>query len=191
MLYYVLIAVIIIDVYAIISSRKIKITHKQYKELGNEEITLINNYINRCSDRDFELFCGKVFEMIGYNVEVTNATRDSGKDLILDKDTYVELKHWSENNNISRPLIQKLIGSCVSDGIKNAIFLTTSYYTKEAIDYSDQIKKTDISLKLMYRDDLIDMVKNIDSTELLKFIGYSDDIVYDYYVDGLKISENK
>lgn len=71
----------------------------------------------------------------GFKTYQTKKTGDGGKDIIMfDEDVpiYVEVKHWKKNG-VGRPIIQKLIGAMAADKIKRGYFVTSSYFTKEAI----------------------------------------------------------
>ena len=85
---------------------------------------------------EFETFMARYFKGEGFAVQQTKKTNDGGKDLILHKHGqlyYVEVKRYSKRNGIQRPLIQKLVGACYPAKAKG-IFVTTSYFSKGAID---------------------------------------------------------
>ena len=85
---------------------------------------------------EFETFMARYFKGEGFVVQQTSRTNDGGKDLILHKNGqlyYVEVKRYSRSNGIQRPLIQKLVGACYPVKAKG-IFVTTSYFSKGAID---------------------------------------------------------
>ena len=85
---------------------------------------------------EFETFMAQYFRSEGFAVQQTKRTNDGGKDLILHKNGqlyYVEVKRYSRSNRIQRPLIQKLVGACYPAKAKG-IFVTTSYFSKGAID---------------------------------------------------------
>ena len=52
---------------------------------------------------------------------------------------------------------------------------TTGYYTKEALECASKVK--DIDIKLWDTAEIIDMVKKIDSSIILEYLGYSKDMV--------------
>ena len=84
----------------------------------------------------FERFIGDYFRDCGYTVHQTKRSNDGGKDLVMYKGGqtyYVEVKRYSKRNGIRRPLIQKLVGACYPAKAKG-IFVTTSYFSKGAID---------------------------------------------------------
>lgn len=133
---------------------------------------MIINRIHHMDGRQFEEFCGFVFEKNGMKCEITPATRDGGKDLILNGNTYVECKCYSKGNLCSTPMINKLLGACVSDGIQNGIFITTSGYSKDCYDMLERVNKN-ISLKLWNIYDLTDLCMGLDKEAVLRELGYS------------------
>ncbi len=49
---------------------------------------------------------------------------------------YVQAKRWKTGNVVGRPEIQKFVGALAGQGAKKGIFITTSSFTKEALDYT-------------------------------------------------------
>ncbi|MFW2490253.1 restriction endonuclease [Clostridium chromiireducens] len=101
--------------------------------------------INKMSPRYFELFCAALFdENKNYiNAKATEASCDGGKDVIaMDcnfNKIYIECKHYIKGNHVGRPEVQKLIGACVADNVKKAIFITTSSYSPEALECAGKV----------------------------------------------------
>ena len=92
--------------------------------------------LRRLDPYEFEKVVGDYFRDCGYTVQQTKRTGDGGKDLIMYKGGqiyFVEVKRYGKSHPVDRPLIQKLVGACHPVGAKG-IFITTSRFTKEAID---------------------------------------------------------
>ena len=49
---------------------------------------------------------------------------------------YIQAKRWRPGNVVGRPEIQKFVGALAGQGAKKGIFITTSSFTREALDYS-------------------------------------------------------
>jgi len=49
---------------------------------------------------------------------------------------YIQAKRWKPGNVIGRPELQKFVGALAGQGAKKGIFITTSNFTKEALDYT-------------------------------------------------------
>lgn len=80
---------------------------------------------------------------------MTPQTNDGGKDIIIEKNsikTYIECKYWNSNKTIGREEIQKLAGAAMMDGVKNAIFITTSTYNENALETARALNKKRKSL---------------------------------------------
>lgn len=100
--------------------------------------------IYKISPRQFEELVAELFEKQGYIVKLTAETRDGGIDIlaykkdILDGAIYgIECKRYNPNNKIGRPTLQKLIGAIEGTRLTGGILATTSYFTREAQEYSE------------------------------------------------------
>ena len=49
---------------------------------------------------------------------------------------YIQAKRWKPGNVVGRPEIQKFVGALAGQGAKKGIFITTSNFTKEALEYT-------------------------------------------------------
>lgn len=124
-------------------------------------------YLRKIDPFEFENIVAKLYNSLGYKYEVTSKSNDEGKDIILKKNgviTYVECKRFSKGNNVSRPILQKLYGVMVADNVTNGIIVTTSNFTKEAIDFS---KKMDCNIQLIGEKELIKMLNDYSDKNIL------------------------
>ena len=147
--------------------------HKNQEELikysdQQKKIELYNNTNNiqkiinefRENPTEFEEFCATLYREKGYDVEVTPKVNDGGYDLILHKDlekSIAECKCYALRHTRGRPLIQKLVGANQQAQADRMIFITTSSFSDEAIDYAKDVN-----------------VELIDGKKLLKMINTSD-----------------
>lgn len=100
------------------------------------KIGLANNFGNM-SPFDFEHFVARLLKEMGYRTEVTKKTGDYGTDIIAKKGNKiiaVQCKRHNEKNLVGNKLIQQLLGSMNFYHATQCIFVTTSYYTKPAIN---------------------------------------------------------
>lgn len=135
-------------------------------------IDKVASAVQRMNGHEFEEFVGYIFSSLGYETQITSKSRDGGKDLILGTGKgkiYVEVKRYAENNLISSPLILKLVGSAANDGVSKCIFLTTSGYTKDAIETAERSK---INIDLLDYEGFIDLCKECKQDNILTFLGY-------------------
>ena len=103
--------------------------------------------IYNLSPRQFEIFVAELFEREGYQVELTPETRDGGKDIIVAQNNitgnllfYVECKRFSIGRPVSINVIQRLHGAVVADKATAGIVVTSSYFSKPAINHTERIR---------------------------------------------------
>lgn len=139
---------------------ELEIAHKKIIELQKnnlqkyrkEDIENINDW------RKFEQFISKQFKIKNFKVILTPQTNDGGKDIIIEKNsikTYIECKYWNSNKTIGREEIQKLAGAAMMDGVKNAIFITTSTYNENALETARALNKNGFNINLWTTKDLL------------------------------------
>lgn len=100
---------------------------------------------------EFERLVVKLLQMMGYGGEVKNSgivtklTNDGGIDGIIKEDILgfnhisIQAKRYAEHNNVGRKEIQSFVGAVTGTSSKKGVFITTSDYTKEAIDYVESL----------------------------------------------------
>ncbi len=91
------------------------------------------------TDRNFEIVMAEIYCRLGYKVELTKATRDGGKDIIIRKPEilgdfiyYVECKKYAAKRHIGVGIIRNLVGMINTDRVNGGILATTSYFTPDA-----------------------------------------------------------
>jgi restriction system protein len=96
----------------------------------------------------FEKLVVELLVKIGYGGSIKEAgkaigkTNDEGIDGTIKEDKlgldiiYVQAKRWQPGNAVGRPEIHKFVGALAGQGAKKGIFLTTSSFTKDAIEYT-------------------------------------------------------
>lgn len=111
------------------------------------------------SDHQFEEFCADVLNQLGYKVKTTPPKNDGGKDLVgrdpQGNRVFGECKQWT-TSNVGRPLLQKLKGAMADANIQYGIFITTSRFSKQALEYA---KRNNI--RCVDRTELEKMIKRI------------------------------
>lgn len=135
-------------------------TSKTPLELLTENYSLIKQAIQEellekimsNSPQFFEQLIVDLIVAMGYGGSVADAGKavgksgDGGIDGVIKEDIlgldkiYLQGKRWS--NPVSRPDIQAFVGSLVGFKANKGIFITTSRFTKEAIDYAEGIEKS-------------------------------------------------
>ncbi len=83
--------------------------------------------------------------------EVTKKSGDEGIDGIISADrfgfdtVYVQVKQW-DKASVGRPEIQKFLGALAGQGATKGLFITTSHFSKEAIDFANKNLQSKIVL---------------------------------------------
>jgi restriction system protein len=134
------------------------IQKEEFLKLKNQKVNGLNA---------FEVYCGNLISLMGYtDIEVTELVADGGKDIIAVKDGvkyYVECKLWDwsiENHHVGRPDVQKLVGAMVKDSINKGLFITSTYFSNEAIEYADGLPKN-LQVELIDGDKLVRTLENL------------------------------
>ncbi len=130
----------------------------------------------------FEYLVAELLEKIGYeNVEVTSRSGDKGIDVVgnltvgglTDVKTVIQVKRYSEGNNISGNFITQLRGSAAID--QRGLIITTSNFTRSALVEAKAPNKMPVAL--VNGGKLIDL--------LLKYkVGVKEEIVTVYSIDS-------
>ena len=92
--------------------------------------------------REFEHYIGGLYENQGYTVEaVTQYSADHGIDLILRKEGKryaVQTKRYSGRNYVKAHEMREFYGSYTGDSFDGGIFVTTSYFGKQARAWAEE-----------------------------------------------------
>lgn len=128
-----------------------------------EKIELATNELNAELERElleriieqspvfFERLVVSLLSKMGYGSEGSLAkaigkSGDGGIDGIIHQDrlgldvVYIQAKRYEVNNQIGRPQLQAFVGSLAGHQSNKGVFVTTSYFTKQAIDYLKTIQ---------------------------------------------------
>jgi len=118
---------------------------KVHKGLASELIQTVKN----CSPEFFERLVVDVLIKMGYGGsrkeagQAVGRSGDGGIDGIIKEDRlgldiiYIQAKRWE--NTVGRPDVQKFAGALQGHRAKKGIFITTSGYSKEALDFVSRI----------------------------------------------------
>ena len=153
---------------------------------------LASNILEEIFSRDSDFFEKLVVDLLlkmgygGFREEagvVTKKTNDGGIDGIINEDILgldkIAIQAKRHENPISRPDIQKFSGALSGMGIKKGVFITTSNFSKGAIDYVKQLHDT--SIVLIDGDKLAKLMIKFDLGTATKEIYYVKDMDMDYF----------
>ncbi|WP_346316865.1 restriction endonuclease [Chitinophaga sp. YIM B06452] len=96
----------------------------------------------------FERLVVELLVKMGYGGSIKDAgkaigkTGDEGIDGTIKEDKlgldiiYIQAKRWQAGNIVGRPELHKFVGALAGQGAKKGIFITTSSFSKDALNYS-------------------------------------------------------
>lgn len=126
-----------------------------YASIREALATELLTTIKSCSPAFFEQLVVDVMLSLGYGGskregKTTSLTADGGIDGVIKEDKlgldmiYLQAKRWE--NVVGRPEIQKFAGALQGERAKKGVFITTSDFTKEALEY---INRLDVKIVLI------------------------------------------
>lgn len=103
--------------------------------------------VHQCSSRQFEELVCELLDKKGYKVHLTGQTRDGGKDIIIVENNllgsfliYVECKQYAPDRPVGVNLVRELYGTISADEATAGLLITSSYFSKDAINFKNKIK---------------------------------------------------
>ena len=124
--------------------------------------------LDSLTPREFEELVAHLLSQFGWKVELTPQTRDGGVDIFatsqdtadLDVSWIVECKKFSENRKVGVELLRQLHGAKEFLGVSNAVLVTTSSFTPDAVQFAAKL----YDLKLIDRKKLLSWLERVEST---------------------------
>jgi len=119
-----------------------------YQKIRKSLASDILSKIITLSPAFFEKLVVELLVKMGYGGSIKDAGRaigksgDEGIDGTIKEDKlgldiiYIQAKRWQPGNVVGRPELQKFVGALAGQGAKKGIFLTTSSFSKEALEYT-------------------------------------------------------
>ncbi len=149
-----------------------------YQQLRDEVANELLHLIKGNTPEFFEKLVVHLVVAMGYGGSVkeagtaTRKTADEGIDGVIKEDRlgldaiYLQAKRWQAV--VGRPEIQKFVGALHGQRAKKGVFITTSWFSKEALDYVGQI---DPKVVLIDGNDLVQLMIDHD-------VGVSSAVAY-------------
>lgn len=121
-----------------------------FQEIQSRLASEILSVLKSCSPGFFERVVVEVLVNMGYGGSLQDAGRaigksgDGGIDGIIKEDRlgldviYLQAKRW--DTVVGRPEIQKFVGALTGQRARKGVFITTSSFTKDALDYVSRIE---------------------------------------------------
>lgn len=166
-----------------------KMVQAYHRYVGNLKHSLLEK-VRECHPSFFEKLVVDLLLAMGYGCDdksgqVIGKSHDGGIDGIISEDKlglnliYIQAKRYNEENSVGRPEIQRFIGAMQK--AEKGVFITTSKFTKEALDFAYAESRKHI--RLIDGDSLVElMIKHSVGLERIKeYIVYKID--EDYFAD--------
>lgn len=121
---------------------------RAYQRIRKSLASELINKVVELSPAFFERLVVELLVKMGYGGSIKDAGKamgksgDEGIDGTIKEDKlgldiiYIQAKKWKPGNIVRRPELQKFVGALAGQGAKTGIFITTSTFTKEALDYT-------------------------------------------------------
>lgn len=121
---------------------------KAYQRIRKSLASELLNKVVELSPAFFERLVVELLVKMGYGGSIKDAGKamgrsgDEGIDGTIKEDKlgldiiYIQAKRWKPGNVVGRPELQKFVGALAGQGAKKGIFITTSNFTKEALEYT-------------------------------------------------------
>jgi HJR/Mrr/RecB family endonuclease len=124
--------------------------------------------VHRLPPDTFEQIIAEIMDSFGFEIELTQQTRDGGRDIIaVGKDSLgirtsyiVECKRYAPTNPVRVELVRSLYGVKQQHQADHAILATTSYFTQDAIKFSES--PTIWNLHLKGFDEITEWIRTYD-----------------------------
>ena len=121
---------------------------KAYQQIRKSLSSELLNRVVELSPIFFERLVVELLVKMGYGGSIKDAGKaigksgDEGIDGIIKEDKlgldiiYIQAKRWKLGNVVGRPELHKFVGALAGQGAKKGVFITTSNFTKEALEYT-------------------------------------------------------
>lgn len=111
------------------------------------------------SPREFECLVAKLYKKLGYEVELTQSTRDGGKDVIAENATiarkeklYIECKRYKKNVGVN--WARALFGTVTDAKVTKGVLIGARGFSKGSIEFANQ----NSSIELIGGKDLLNLL---------------------------------
>lgn len=123
------------------------------KEINSALADELLSALYQISPIRFERLILQLLESMGFGrgkaeyKRLTPASGDGGIDGVINEDAlgldavYIQAKRYARENKVSRPDIQRFVGSLTGESATKGVFVTTSDFSREAVAYIDRIQQ--------------------------------------------------
>lgn len=103
--------------------------------------------------RDLERMMTTVLDGLGFSAELTPASKDGGKDIILSLRTdsglrtyIIELKHWRSGKRVGQNSVREFVNVVAREQREGGLFLSTYGFTERAFESLTEIERSLVKL---------------------------------------------
>lgn len=136
----------------------------EWVQANIERVLQREDRIYQLSPREFEEIVAEIFRKQGFDVILTQETRDGGSDIIATHDmgnipfmVLVECKKYGPNNKVGVSLVRSLLGVQTDQKANKAVLVTTSSFTRDAKIFAERQKHL---ITLVDCNELLKMMRN-------------------------------
>lgn len=113
--------------------------------------------------RDFEYLVERIYKAKGFRTQLTQQTRDGGKDIIAYKNIglrfpikiFIECKRFAMNRAVGASIIRDFYGTMTDANINRGLIVTSSYFSQDAYDF---VKRHGLLIELTNGNALYKMI---------------------------------
>lgn len=105
------------------------------------------SHLRSMKSRDFEELIAELFDGFGFDVELTQSTRDGGRDIVAIGNQHIaaskyliECKRYAESNRVGIQPVRSLYGVVNDEHATKGILVTTSSFTRPAEEFIERNK---------------------------------------------------
>lgn len=126
---------------------------------------------------DFERFIASLWELQGWDTEVTGRTSDRGTDVIAkiqfptEIEMHIQAKCYGENSSVSGPEMQKYGSLTRKPNVDVATVVTSGSFTSQATSLADEF-----DIRLVDSQSLVTLIRELEAEELLSEYLESGDV---------------
>lgn len=128
-----------------------EVMEDKFDEIRKELAKTLIQQVKKAHWKKLEHIIVELLMAMGYgDGRITGKTNDGGIDGIIKEDKlgldniYLQAKRW--DNSIGREIVQSFSGALDDIGAKKGVFITTSHFTKGAIEYAERLQSKKIVL---------------------------------------------
>ncbi len=134
------------DISSVVDSTPDEILESSYNSIRKGLSSELLSKLKNINPYRFEKVVVELLVKMGYGGSITEASKaikksgDEGIDGVISEDKlgldiiYIQAKRWE--SVVGRPELHKFVGALAGQGAKKGIFITTSYFSKDALEYN-------------------------------------------------------